>query len=187
MVLNMGCSIIQPDMVNVAFRMPHFVGCLAGCDGEHGKALAAAFSKGGFDTEFVEDYRSQAYKKAILNASLGSVSALTRMTMSDVMSEPELYRMMAQIVREGIDIGQALGLEVDEAYHDQAMAYLSKGGNHKPSILLDIERCRPTENEYHCGKMFRWAEALNIEAPVTQSIYYLLKNLERSLRKGNMG
>jgi len=109
------------------------------------------------------------------------------MTMSDVMSEPELYRMMAQIVREGIEIGHALGLQVDDDYHEQAMAYLSKGGNHKPSILLDIERCRPTENEYHCGKMFRWAEALEIDAPVTQSIYYLLKNLERSLRKGKTG
>jgi 2-dehydropantoate 2-reductase len=186
MVLNMGCSISSPDTVTVAFRMPHYLGCLAGCDPAVGEALVAAFNKGGFDTKYIEDYRSQAYKKAILNASLGSVSALTRMTMSDAMNEPELYRMMAQIVREGIEIGCALGLEIDDDYQEQAMAYLSKGGNHKPSILLDIERCRPTENEYHCGKMFRWSEALNIDAPVTQSTYYLLKNLERSLRRSRL-
>ena len=187
MVLNMGCSTQGANVVNVAFCLPHVIGAMAGCDPEVGKAMAADFTAAGFETRFAEDYRSDAFKKAILNASLGSVSALTRMTMSEVMHEPELYRMMSEIIREGIRIGRRLEMNIEDDFHQQALTYLSHGGNHKPSILVDIEHCRPTENEYHCGKLYRWSEALSLQTPVTQSIYYLLKNLERALRKGKVG
>jgi len=186
MVLNMGCSVREHNRVEVTFRLPHVIGAMAGCDAEIGKAVAADFSTAGLETRFVEDYRSEAFKKAILNASLGSVSALTRMTMSEVMQEPELYRMMSEILREGIRIGRRMNMKIEDDFHQQALAYLSRGGNHKPSILVDIEHCRPTENEYHCGKLFRWSEALGLQTPVTQSIYYLLKNLERALRKSRV-
>ena len=81
-------------------------------------------------------------------------------------------------------VAQAIGYDIGSDYLEYALEYLSGGGDHKPSMLVDIEQKRLTENEYHAGKMFRYAEQYGVDVPVIQTVYYLLKNLERGVILG---
>ena len=35
--------------------------------------------------------------------------------------------------------------------------YLDQGGEHRPSILVDVDKGKVTENEFHCGELARLA------------------------------
>ncbi|MBF0105580.1 MAG: 2-dehydropantoate 2-reductase [Deltaproteobacteria bacterium] len=181
MVLNLGCNDLGNNNIRVHFAMTHYLSKIKCVDPNIIKKIAGHFNTAGFTTEIKEDYRAYVFKKALLNSSIGTVCALTRMTMQEVLDEPDLERMVKQMVREGIWVAQAEKLDISMSYLDEAMTYLKKGGNHKPSILIDIEMNRATENDYHCGKIFNFAEKHNIEVAVTQTIYYLMKNLEQNV------
>lgn len=183
MILNFGCNFVAASEVYVSFCFEHFIS--AGPEfypQDH--RIVEDLNKSGLQVKLATNYKEEAFKKAILNSALGPICALTRMTMSQVMEEPELLRMVKQLVRESIMIGTQLGFKLDH-FFDQAMSYLSSGGNHKPSMLVDIEHFRVTENEFLCGKLFRYAEDFHIEVPVIQTVYYLVKNLEKTLRLNN--
>ena len=186
MILNMGCSLIDTNNVEVHFAMAHYLSPTLGGDRGLADIIAKHLSVAGFETEVREDYRTLAFKKAILNVALGAPSSLTRMTMKEVMEEPGLYSMAAALVREGIEVGRGLGLDIEWEYFNEAMAYLSKGGSHKPSLLMDIEEGKRTENEYHCGNMLRYAKDLGIELSVVDTTYCLIKALEKKVRRARL-
>lgn len=186
MVLNMGCNLHDTNQVVVHFVMPHFLSPALDGNTEFAKIIAGHLTGAGFATEMREDYRALAFKKAILNIALGAPSALTRMTMQEVMEEPGLCSITKSLVQEGIEVAQGLGLDVGDEFFDEALEYLSGGGSHKPSILMDIEEGKRTENEYHCGTLLRIAKQVSIETPVASTIYCLLKALEKTVRRARL-
>ncbi|MEE8379762.1 MAG: 2-dehydropantoate 2-reductase [Gammaproteobacteria bacterium] len=186
MVLNMGCNLHDTNNVVVHFAMPHFLSPALDGSIECAQIIARHLTEAGFETEVREDYRVLAFKKAVLNIALGTTSALTRMTMVEVMEEPGLYKMAAALVREGIEVGQGMGLDISDDFFDEAMTYLVRGGSHKPSMLMDIEDGKRTENEYLCGSLLRNAKYLGIELPVASTVYCLAKALEKTVRRARL-
>lgn len=178
MVVHMGCNYVRKSEVWISFSRTHF---LTDHETPLCRQIEADFKSSGIDLVLTTKCKEEAFKKAILNMSLGSICALTRLTMRDVMMEAELVRMVREITRESISVGQAMGYDIKNDYLDYALDYLSAGGDHKPSMLVDIEQKRITENENHAGKMFDYAEKHEMDVPVIQTVYYLLKNLERGV------
>ncbi|MCC7402911.1 MAG: 2-dehydropantoate 2-reductase [Bdellovibrionales bacterium] len=179
MILNFGVQFVNRSDVFVAFCYEQVLSAKKECQ-PWDKKIAEALTSAGLPIKVVENYKEEVFKKAILNSALGSVCALTRMTMKQVMEEPELVRMVRELLRESISVGETRGYHLRE-FFEPAVTYLSKGGDHKPSMLMDIERGHVTENEFHCGQMFRYAEEKKLDVPVIQTIYYLIKNLERAI------
>ncbi len=180
MVLNWGCNWISRSAVEIVWSFEHFLSKLE-ANPSMSEAIGRDLDRAGIKNKVVGNYREEAFKKGVLNSALGTVCALTRQTMKDAMSEPDILEMVKEIVRESIEIGRAIGLSIGPDYLDVAISYLSRGGHHKPSILVDIEHRRLTENEYHCGTLFRYARQRGVEAPVIQTLYHLVKNLERTV------
>jgi len=86
--------------------------------------------------------------------------------------------MIRQMVAEGVEIARAEGIEFGEEFVPEAMRYLDQGGNHKPSILVDVEKGRPTENETHCGELARLAKLHGIKADLIDTIAKLIRSVE---------
>ena len=182
MILNFGVTYSTTHEVNVTFlNEPHFLSSVSPSQEALASEICADLNKAGMKVEFVKDLKGEIFKKAILNTSLGSVCALTRMTMAEVMSEAELKTMVTEIIKEGISVCRAYDIDVTPDFLERAVAYLSKGGNHKPSMLVDIETGRQTEVRHLAGKLFEYAQRREIPVPVTQSVFYLIKSLEKSV------
>lgn len=180
MVLNWGCNWLTRSEVEVVWAFEHFLSRLE-ANPSISEAIGRDFDRCGIKNRVVDNYREEAFKKGVLNSALGTVCALTRQTMKAAMSDPGNLEIVKQIVRESIEIGRAIGLQIGPEYLDVAISYLSRGGHHKPSILVDIEHRRLTENEYHCGTLSRYASQEGVEAPVIQTLYRLVKNLEQTV------
>jgi 2-dehydropantoate 2-reductase len=178
MVLNMGCSLVDESEIRVSFSMRHFISDVSAVNPYLIQQIARDLSSADFLTETDEFYRIAVFKKALLNASLGSICALTRQTMAFVMAQPDLRKLIRQMLDEGIRIANAMEIPIGDEFLEQAMTYLDSGGEHKPSILMDIEKGRKTENEYHCGKLVEYARKNGVDVTVTPIIYSLIKTLE---------
>lgn len=180
MSVNMGCGKTSENGVRVTFSMPNFLSVMPDIDADLIDQIAADFTQSGVVLEAREDYRTEVFKKALLNSSLGCICAITRRTMSNVMNRDYMKPMVAQIVEEGIRIAQAMDIPIKAEFLGEAMSYLEKGGNHKPSILIDVENSKITENEYMCGRLTRYAEQYGVEVSMIPTIYHLLKTTESS-------
>ena len=175
-VLNLGVNFVRANEVWVEFCFHHILSENPGTKGMDRK-ICADFCAAGLDFEVKKNYR-----KAILNTALSTACALTRLTMRQAMADPEIVRMVTEIVHESLMVAEAIKFpSLDKSYQEPALEYLRKGGDHKPSMLVDIESARTTENEFHAGAIFRYAQQYGIDVPVIQTLYYLTKNLEKAV------
>jgi len=177
LVLNMGCSISGDNEVTVNFFMPHYLSDLP-LGAMYAQQIADELTDSGFATQVKTDYRIETFKKALLNSSLGSLCAVTRQTMSFVMARSDMRKLVKQIVEEGIAVAHAMDISIQSDFAEQAMLYLEKGGDHKPSILMDIENGKKTENDYHCGKLAEYAETHGLKLKLIPVISTLIKTIE---------
>ena len=85
--------------VDVKFK---FADILSACTATNGadRLLADALNSAGIEVTLSSHYKREAFRKAILNTALGTVCAITRLTMQEVMQRPDLHRMVKEIVRE---------------------------------------------------------------------------------------
>lgn len=178
MAVNMGCGWVTENHVKVKFSSTNFLSVNPDISADVTDKIAEDLVASGLTVEIREDYRTEVFKKAILNSSAGYLCALTRHTMSSVMGQEYLQLMAAQIVEEGIRIAQAMDIPIEDEFLNTAMAYLEGAGSHKPSLLVDIEEGRITENEYICGELTRYAEEYNVKVTLIPIIYNLIKSIE---------
>lgn len=178
MSINMGCGKSSENVVRVSFAMKHYLSLMPDVDSALIHRIATDFTGAGLPLEVRQDYRTEVFKKALLNSSLGCLCAVTRHTMSNVMGREYMKEMVAGMIAEGIKIAQAMNMPIKDEFLDEAMKYLEKGGNHKPSILIDIENNKVTENEYLCGQLTRYARQYGVKVTLIPIIYYLIKTTE---------
>ena len=143
------------------------------------KELARLFTDAGMRTDYTDNIKLYEWQKTALNAALAPVTALTGLTMKETMYHPQLREIVATLLQEGIDEAAQLGLEFPEGFFDHGMAYLEKGGYHKPSMLIDVELGLPTEIDALNGKIAEYGRSREA-AHCNRTITALVKGLSRA-------
>ena len=141
------------------------------------RELAELFTAAGVRTEYTDNIKLHEWQKVALNAALAPVTALTGLTMKETMDHPHLREIVATLLQEGIDEAAQLGLEFPTGFFESGMAYLEKGGYHKPSMLIDVEAGLPTEIDALNGKIAEYGRSRNA-AHYNRTITALVKGLE---------
>jgi len=177
-VLNMGCDVSCGNEVIVTFQTEHVLSSPQAADPERVAQIAADLRASGFPLRVSRHWRNDVFMKALLNASLGSLCAITRHCMSGVMNQPESRAMVKDMVREGMAVCAAEGIELPDGFLDQAMEYLDQGGEHRPSILVDVDKGKVTENEFHAAELARLANRHGISAPTISFVDKILRCTE---------
>jgi len=177
--VNFGVTLLEPAHVNVGFHHPpHWLQE----SHESGKPIAAAVCKlltgAGLPTQHAKRLVDHVWKKTILNAALGPVCAVTGKTMSQALRDPFLFDLVEKLVKEGITVARANEVHLGWDYYRYAMNYLKSAGDHKPSMLVDIESGRITEAEFINGQIAAYAEMAGLEAPYNTMMRALVKSLE---------
>jgi 2-dehydropantoate 2-reductase len=58
------------------------------------------------------------------------------------------------------------------------MEYMGDAGDHKPSMLMDIEANRRTEIDFMNGKFVEYGKRAGIDTPFNHTLWTLVKGLE---------
>jgi 2-dehydropantoate 2-reductase len=108
----------------------------------------------------VADIRQHVLKKTILNCALNSVCAVTGQTMADAMNDVCGSRLLAiSILKEGLHVVSLYDYDFGKNALEDFIKYLESGGNHKPSMRIDIENKRLTEIDFQNGGLVRLVKA----------------------------
>jgi 2-dehydropantoate 2-reductase len=178
-VVNYGCGLVGPAHVRMPFHHPpHYIQELDPASHPVTRAIARALSDCGLPTEHTHEILAMVWRKAVLNSCMNPVCAVTGLTMSRAMNDPIVYQTVDNLVKECLKVARANEINVGWDFYPHAMEYMGSAGDHKPSMLMDIEANRRTEIDYMNGKFVKYGERAGVPTPFNQTLWSLVKGLE---------
>jgi 2-dehydropantoate 2-reductase len=181
-VVNYGCGLVAPGHVRLPFHHPpHFLQELDPQSKGATLGIARALSDCGLTTAATQDIISMVWRKGVLNACMNPVCAVTGLTMNRAMTDPIVFQIVDALVKECIQVARANEINLGWDFYPHAIEYMSKAGDHKPSMLMDIEAGRRTEVDYINGKFVEYGRRAGMETPFNKTLMSLVKGLESSI------
>jgi 2-dehydropantoate 2-reductase len=178
-VVNYGCNLVRPGYVYMGFHHPpHFIQELDKDSRPAAEAIARALTQSGLPTEHTERLVSMIWRKAILNACMNPVCAVTGMTMSQAMNDPIVFQIVDALIKECVQVARANEIDLGWDFYPYAIEYMKMAGDHKPSMLVDIEMKRRTEIDFMNGKFVEYGERVDMKTPYNKTLRALVKALE---------
>jgi 2-dehydropantoate 2-reductase len=121
--------------------------------------------------------RNEIWVKLLGNVAFNPISALTRATLAQMARDPEVCPIVRNIMAEVEMVATRLGITLPISI-EQRIAGAEKVGEHKTSMLQDLEAGRPMELEAVVGAVVELGERLGIDMPYTRTVYGCAKLLE---------
>ncbi|MEA3230659.1 MAG: 2-dehydropantoate 2-reductase [Thermodesulfobacteriota bacterium] len=181
-VVNYGCGLAGPAHVNMPFHHPpHFIQEMDTASAPVAVAIAEAFSRSGLTTEHTDQIVSMVWRKSIMNASMNPVCAVTGLTMAQAMNDPIVFEIVDALLKECIQVARANEILIGWDYYPGAVTYMQNAGNHKPSMLMDIESNRRTEIDFINGKFVDYGRQAGVKTPYNTTLRSLVKGLESKI------
>jgi 2-dehydropantoate 2-reductase len=142
------------------------VGELDGRASERVARLAALASRAGIDTAVSPDIRLEIWRKLLLLAPMGALSAMTRLPLGRIREQPETWRLAEQGMREVVAVANAQGVALTDADIRGTLAFVQgMPPTWKASLTVDLEQGRRLEVEWLSGAVCRRGRAAGIPTP----------------------
>ena len=143
------------------------------------RAIAEMLIASGLRCPITARLRQEIWVKVLGNASLNPVSALTRATIAQMVRDPGVCSLVRNIMQEVEAVSHRLGMELPVSI-DQRIAGAEKVGEHKTSMLQDLEAGRTMELEALVGAVVELGERVGLPMAVTRTVYNCTKLLSQS-------
>ena len=143
--------------------------------------IASLFEDAGFKSRVIDDIRSEIWLKALGALSINPVSALTRATIEDICTFTPTRELIAQMMREAQGLAMELGVTFRHTI-ERRIEGAEAVGQHKTSMLQDVENRRPLELEGLMLAIMELADITGRKIPTIRSIYACAALLSESLR-----
>jgi 2-dehydropantoate 2-reductase len=142
------------------------------------RQIAEALIASGLRCPITTRIRHEIWVKVLGNASFNPVSALTRATLAQMARDLGVRSVIRNIMEEVEAVSHKLGMELPITI-DQRMAGAEKVGEHKTSMLQDLEAGRPIELEALVGAVVELGERVGLPMTSTRTVYNCTKLLAR--------
>ena len=150
-----------------------------GSRSERCRGIAEALIASGFRCPITARIRHEIWVKVLGNASFNPVSALTRATLVQMARDPGVSSVIRNIMQEVEAVSHKLGMELPVSV-EQRIAGAEKVGEHKTSMLQDLEAGRPMELEAIVGAVVELGERVGLPMTCTRTVYNCTKLLAQS-------
>ena len=154
--------------------------------------VAALLRRGGLRAEAFDDVRPAMWSKLIFNATVNSLSALTRLPHDGHFGAErditDLGHLARQLVEEGRAVAEEAGIALHEDPWEMNLEAIRRGESakgryrHLPSMLEDVLAGRATEVDFITGALVREGLARAVPVPLHLAMWRLMRALEDSYR-----
>ena len=154
-------------------------------DNERGKPILDVMVKAGIRTELTSDIQAALWTKFIFISAVGGITAMTRLTLGDILAVDETRQMLKDAMRETESVARALKMNVSDNIIDRMFENLkSMDTNTYSSMYYDLVNEKPLEIEAFAGTLSRYGQRLGVPTPTHRTIYatllpYHLKHLSK--------
>ena len=153
-----------------------------GGDPAFAREVCHLLTNGGLPAALEPDIHGAIWSKAIFNATMNPLCALTRRTPGFLGSHEESRALIRALVEEGVAVANASGVAIPaQPIHDLTHVSVTDHANHEASMLQDVKAGRRTEVDAINGAIVEAARAAGVEAPLTETLWRLVKLEEAKL------
>jgi len=176
----LGTEIAEPGVIRHTEGNRISLGEPDGARSERTRAVAEALIGAGLRAPVTTRIRHEIWVKLLGNVAFNPISALTGATLAGMARDPLVCPLVRSIMTEAACVASRLGVELPVSI-DQRIAGAEKVGEHRTSMLQDVDAGRPLELEPVVGAVVELGERLGIEMPHTRTIYACTKLLDATL------
>jgi 2-dehydropantoate 2-reductase len=138
------------------------------------QSLSRAMIAAGLKAPVKPDIRTEIWVKLWGNVAFNPISALTGGTLKRICDDPSTRALARSIMNEAEAVAGKLGIEmpIDVERRIEGAAGV---GEHKTSMLQDLERGRPTEIDAIVGAVAEVGDIVGQDTPYIDAIYALVR------------
>jgi 2-dehydropantoate 2-reductase len=182
-IVYLSTEVVQPGVIRHTEGNRITIGEPDGERSERARAIAAALVEAGLRAPVSTHIRQEIWVKLLGNIAFNPISALTGATLVTMARDGEVSKLVRGIMAETESVACKLGIEMPITI-DQRIAGAEKVGEHKTSMLQDLEGGRPLELDAIVGAARELGERLGVAMPHTRAVYACAKLLENERRGG---
>ena len=156
------------------------LGELDGSETPRVKALAEGLRRAGLKARVTAGLRSEIWVKLWGNCAFNPLSALTHATLAGLCRFPPTRALAVEMMREAQAIGERLGVSFGVSL-ERRIAGAEAVGEHKTSMLQDVEAGRPGELEALLGSVIELGRITGTPTPSLSAVYACAGLLARTL------
>ena len=138
--------------------------------------VAEALIAAGLRCPMSNRLREEIWVKVLGSVAFNPISALTRATLAQMIRDRDTCALIRGVMAEAEAVAEKLGMKLPISI-EQRLAGAEKVGEHKTSMLQDLEAGRPLELEAIVGAVLELGEKLGVPMPQTQAVYACTKLL----------
>jgi 2-dehydropantoate 2-reductase len=187
-VISYGGFLTKPGEIRETFfNPPNYIGWLDERAAAVCKEAAEIVTAAGLTMEATGEIRRYTWRKTLLNTCTMAIAAVTGMDMQEMMNYPPSAQLVGFLLREAIAVAAAHGFDYGQDFFDMVMKFNERAGPHRPSMLVDLENGRRTENAFLIRRIAEYGEQKGVPAPMHRTMACLIDALElrnREMRKG---
>jgi 2-dehydropantoate 2-reductase len=172
-------SVEGPGVVRHVEGERFSLGELDGSQTERIAALSGVLTGAGLKAPVQPQIRQELWVKLMGNAVFNPLSALTRASLGAMAESPVLAPVVRAAMEEVDAVAARLGIEIPVSI-DQRIRGAARVGDHKTSMLQDLESGRPMEIDAITGSVVELAGRLGVPVPHLETLYATAKMLATS-------
>lgn len=175
-------EVVSPGVIRHVEGKRFPVGELDGSTTPRLENLVALLTQAGFKSFVLDDVRSEIWLKLLGNMSFNPISALTRATLVDICRHDLTRELTRRMMEEAEIIANRLGRTIRVSI-DKRIAGTEKVGQHKTSMLQDVEAGRALELDAILGAVVELGELTRVPTPAVDTVHALAALLNRTLQQ----
>ena len=162
--------IVEPGVIRHVEGNRFTIGELDGARSDRSRSLSRALIAAGLKCPISTHIRRDLWVKLLGNVAFNPLSALTRATLVELATDPGTRAVARSVMEEAEAVAKALGIELPISV-DQRLDGAKKVGQHKTSMLQDLESGKPIELESLVGAVLEIGEKLGLPMAHTRDVY----------------
>jgi 2-dehydropantoate 2-reductase len=185
---NIGCvvfcstEIIEPGVIRHIEGTRFTIGEPDGSLSQRCTDISAAFKAGGLRAPVEARLRDQIWLKLIGNVAFNPVTALTRATLGELGTAPEMVDLLKAVFVECAAVAERLGITFPVSLDRRLEAGIAVG-DHKTSMLQDLEAGKQLELGCMTGAVAELAGRLGVAVPHVETIHACATLLDQLNRR----
>ena len=142
--------------------------------------LAALFEEAGFKAPILDNIRAEIWLKLWGNLSFNPLSALTHKTLAQICRFAPSRELARKLMEEAQQVAESIGITFRVSI-DRRIAGAERVGEHKTSMLQDVEAGKPLEIEALIGAVVELGRLTDTPTPHIDTVYACVSLLAKSL------
>ncbi len=173
---SLGATYLGPGKIRFAGMGKTIFGSPRGTT-EYPQRVAAIFNSAGLPSRVSQGITSEVWMKAIVNAVINPITALTRSKNGCLTASP-LNELARAVTEEAVQVANAHGIDLPcEAPFSRVMEVARNTSDNQSSMLQQVKRGEKTEIEEITGEIVRLGDEKDLHTPLNRAFLNLVRCL----------